>query len=534
MRGYEKTAPKPIKNIQLYIRDLDSNSKYLARFSSEKLLDNKILMLNTEHDLNLIDWHVAEATPLWNFNLHYLEFLLVLAEDFNNTGNESYYNKFKEILNSWIDNNISFEGAGWQPYTISLRIINILISLELFGNIFDKDHKFKNKVYNSIYTQYIFLYRNQEIHLLGNHYFENLNTILVCSILFDEKDIYDQYIKKYIKEIEEQILADGVHFERSVMYHKIILERLLRTYWLLRQYDSSYNNFFESIIRKMSTALISLEKDMGKIPHFNDSAEGISKNTKQLIQTSKKIMGYQEELKDEFQSAGYYKKYSGEIALLFDVGEIGPPYMPGHGHCDALSFELSKGNQPIFVNSGTYNYQSSLRNFFRSTEAHNTFMIGNTQQSQVWGEHRVAKRISRIKNEKVTDGYLGSFLNYKGDYQERKIEFLETDTLLIRDRVKVKNHQLVHGYLHLAPGLTFERQTKNKVSVINQKNYTICHIEFSNIEDFIIHNRGQITNYSEEFGKLETKNVLEYTWNSQDIDQKMLMFFDNKKEKYSR
>lgn len=510
----ESQGPKTINNVRLYMKELDSGKEYLSRFSSEKLLNNKLLILNSEFDIDLTKWENSDATRLWNFNLHYLEFLIMLANDFNNTGNRRYYEKFKEILNSWIDVNNNYTGDGWKSYTISLRIINILISIDLLGHIFNKDRNFKIKVYSSLYRQYRFLLSNQEKHLLGNHYFENLNTIVICSILFNDNNTYNIYIKRYLNQIEEQILNDGVHFERSIMYHKIILERIIRTYNLLKDYDDTYNTYFEGVINRMTNALVSLEKGMGKTPHFNDSANGISKNTKSLMSAVKQVINYKESYNNDFQSSGYYKLYSGNMALMFDIGKIGPSYMPGHGHCDALSFEISKDERPIFVNSGTYNYQTPLRDFFRRTEAHNTFMIGDTQQSQVWGEHRVAKRISKIKCKTKNNEIIGSFSNYKGERQERKILIKDENKILIRDRVKTSYNQSVRSFLHLAPGLSIQRQDKGIFLVTNRKDNLVCRISSYNIENSKIHKEGILTNYSEEFGHLDKKNAIELIWNS--------------------
>ena len=57
-----------------------------------------------------------------------------------------------------------------------------------------------------------------------------------------------------------------------------------------------------------------------------------------------------------------------------------------------MSFELFKAGKPVIVNCGTYAYQCKERSFFRSTAAHNTVMVNDTEQSQCWGAFRMAKR----------------------------------------------------------------------------------------------------------------------------------------------
>src|SRR5262249_48891009 len=53
--------------------------------------------------------------------------------------------------------------------------------------------------------------------------------------------------------------------------------------------------------------------------------------------------------------------------LIFDHGPLGYLSIAAHGHADTLAVWLSIGNQPIFVDAGTYLYHSSreLRDAFR-------------------------------------------------------------------------------------------------------------------------------------------------------------------------
>jgi hypothetical protein len=79
--------------------------------------------------------------------------------------------------------------------------------------------------------------------------------------------------------------------------------------------------------------------------------------------------------------------------LLFDGGEIGPDYQPGHSHADTLSFELSLNGRRVIVDSGTSTYAAGAdRDRQRSTSAHNTIVIDGMNQTECWGAFRVARR----------------------------------------------------------------------------------------------------------------------------------------------
>src|SRR5262249_24559610 len=62
--------------------------------------------------------------------------------------------------------------------------------------------------------------------------------------------------------------------------------------------------------------------------------------------------------------------------LLADVSGVGPPYLPGHGHCDSLHFEWWVKGVPIVVDTGTCSYERGpARHTTRATAAHNTLEI---------------------------------------------------------------------------------------------------------------------------------------------------------------
>ena len=84
-------------------------------------------------------------------------------------------------------------------------------------------------------------------------------------------------------------MDDGVHFELSLMYHKIILEDIIRLAYCINQYSNENSDFLIPTIEKMTSAVVSLEKNMGKTPHFNDAADGIAKETCQLCSAANKL-----------------------------------------------------------------------------------------------------------------------------------------------------------------------------------------------------------------------------------------------------
>ena len=43
--------------------------------------------------------------------------------------------------------------------------------------------------------------------------------------------------------------------------------------------------------------------------------------------------------------SGFYIFKQNDWKLIVDAGQPGPAYIPGHAHCDAMSFELFKAGE---------------------------------------------------------------------------------------------------------------------------------------------------------------------------------------------
>ncbi len=391
----------PISVPRIAIPDLDLNPGYLSRFDVEALLNSEFLLINERRVVNQDTWNISDASHLWNFNLHYFEWGVALASRWRETSRVCYLDCFKTRVRSWMAACPYPEGDAWHPYTISLRLINWLVAIDLFDGKIEEDDGFYSAMRESMYRQYRHLLINQETHLRANHWWENLKTLVIMSAAFGEWNVHAKVMRHLEGQLGEQILPDGVHFERSLMYHKLVLEGLLRVYVASQCLHFKLPDSFVLKVKSMLDAMASLERGMGKTPFFNDSADGVAKECSPLTAACGRLLGMEaDDAKTTFPDAGYYKLYNGDIAVMFDAGEPGPSYMLGHAHCDCLSFELSYKGEPVIVNSGTYAYQSELRSYFRSTAAHNTCVVDGEEQLECWGEHRVGRgyRLTGVEN----------------------------------------------------------------------------------------------------------------------------------------
>src|SRR5690348_1680901 len=72
------------------------------------------------------DWNAAEHDKLWLYNLHYFD-------DLNAAGRVDRLDWHTALIARWIAENPPRSGNGWEPYPLSLRIVN-WIKWGLAGN----------------------------------------------------------------------------------------------------------------------------------------------------------------------------------------------------------------------------------------------------------------------------------------------------------------------------------------------------------------------------------------------------------------
>lgn len=341
------------------------------------------------------DWNTDRKEKLWLYNLHYFD-------DLNAQGHQNRTIWHGELINRWIAENPAPIGNGWEPYTLSLRIVN-WIKWGLGQGQLDEASV------QSLAVQVRFLCRRLEYHLLGNHLFANGKALVFAGLFFSGPEA-QTWLKKGLailrRELPEQVLSDGGHFELSPMYHAIILTDLLDLINMSKAYPNAVsqadNAMWHEVSGKMYQWLEVMSHPDGDISFFNDGAfqiapklDAIKRYKDALTEKagSTEDVSYNARSLIHLKESGYARINSANVTVLLDVAKIGPDYLPGHAHADTLSFELSYLDQRVLVNSGTSEYGLSAERLRqRSTSAHNTVEINSENSSEVWSGFRVARR----------------------------------------------------------------------------------------------------------------------------------------------
>lgn len=394
----------------------------------------KFLFLDEPGSLAANGWDDPAKSKLWRYNQHYFD-------DLNAQDAADRREWHTDLITRWITANAPGLGSGWEPYPTSLRLVNWIKFACSGGELLEQAH-------HSLAVQARWLTRRLEWHLLGNHLFANAKALMHAGLFFEgpEADEWRATAGSILaREVPEQILPDGGHFELSPMYHALALEDVLDLVNILTTYADALSEGERSLLedlRKryagMRDWLAAMSHPDGQITFFNDAAFGIAPESTELddlagrlgLEVSHMATGLR-----HLPDSGFARLAKGPAVVIADLAPIGPDYLPGHAHADTLSFEASVHGQRLFVNSGISEYGTgSERARQRGTLAHNTVTVEGANSSEVWAGFRVARR-ARVHDVDLTD---------EGDTQ----------------RAEARHD----GYHRLSPGLDHHRrwEMKNK------------------------------------------------------------------------
>jgi hypothetical protein len=219
-------------------------------------------------------------------------------------------------------------------------------------------------------------------------------------------------------EIFNQTSEDGVDFEKSTAYHRLVLEAFLTCGVLLVRNGERLTPEWWSRLERMLEFVDAYVKPDGGLPLVGDADDGrIQKlgtqpvNDHRYLLSAGAVLFRRTDFKqsagqfaDEsfwllgpsgaatfdtieraapalrsraFPHGGFYVLRSDRAHVFVDCGEVGMKGRGGHGHNDILGFELWLDGTNLVTDCGAYLYTASRdwRNRFRSTAFHNVVQV---------------------------------------------------------------------------------------------------------------------------------------------------------------
>jgi len=351
------------------------------------------------------DWQLGPrvGNRLWIITLHYQQWLYELARivrEGDPADRRRAGQLLRQYLSDWLSQcELSQPGAAAlanNSYAIATRLGWWVRAFGLVGKEFRRQQpELVNRWVTAIWCQAEHLSRHVEWDLRANHLLRDAVGLAWASRFFCDAASrrWERTANRIaVDQTDEQVLADGGHFERSPMYHLEVMGDFLSLAHLLRD-DVSRSRMRQTWARMAECARCLRHPD-GALAQFND---GSRRNVADALQLGASI-GCNVELApprglQSFAEFGMVVWQGDPWTVFFDVGAIGPDCQPGHAHADTLSLECSYRGRRLFVDPGCYGYDhDERRRYDRSTSAHNTLCVDGQDSSEMWHIFRVGRR----------------------------------------------------------------------------------------------------------------------------------------------
>lgn len=442
--------------------------------------------------------------------------LTALARAWVVFGNERCIREFEAQVRSWIHENPVGLGVNWaSAMDVALRAVSWIWSLALFeGAPFSPG--FRDEILCSLYVHGRWIPRHLEHgEVNGNHLLSDALGLVACGSVFRDTGDGRGWIELGREILEAEVVAqvgeDGVDFEGSLAYHRLVLEIFLVAARFLESAGSDPSARFRWRIEKMIDFVHSYVTPEGLSPVVGDADDGRAivlgesdaRDHRSLLSTGAALFGRPEwkaragffredslwllgprafarfeELSAiegnesrTFEDSGFAVLRTPGQYLFVDAGPVGAAGTGGHGHNDCLSFEWHAQGRPLLTDSGSFVYTASpeWRNRFRSTDFHNTIRVDGAEINRIlsplslWSLANDAKplpvRLTRTPDhETLETGHTGYRRLSPPVTVFRKFTLAHrSERLRLADRLEGSGVHSVEFFFHAAPGARAER-----------------------------------------------------------------------------
>lgn len=446
------------------------------------------------------------------WELSRLTFLQKLVQADILAGDKHRTEEMLRILKGWKDSNPLAYSVNWYPMEGAMRGIGLCLVSDMARQA-GINSKEAGLLIELLAQHGEFVMRTIELtDNAGNHFTAELAALLLIGQTLREvyqpaRGWYRFAEKRLKREVCRQFLSDGVNFEKSTAYHRLVQDLFMLCCVALKRSGRKMNSEQRKRLHVASRYNASFMRPDNKIPLIGDSddavvfgfddypvrdhrpslgvaalafkdaelkaAAGAMPAAAFWLFGKKALADWQNmpDISAPFHGHHYFDKGDMVVAksnrhyLIMDVGEVGQNGLGGHGHNDILSFELFLNGKPFIIDPGSYLYSGDFaaHDRFRSTRAHNCIIIDGREIAPFRGKFRIADQARPVNVDVRTQGdhviiIQAGHTGYQSlpdpVIHHRTLSFdRRTGALHCLDRLEAADTHHAVRLLHFAPGV---------------------------------------------------------------------------------
>jgi len=319
-------------------------------------------------------WGPLGAGQDWITALHSFAWL----RDLRAAGGESARRAAQDLVDNWILENRFWDQVTWHPVVVGQRLYYWLSQYDFYGG--PAELPFRQALLTSARRQASHLSHVLPAGLSGADLMSAVKGLIYAGICLPGAEAFrEKGLAILMRDLPRQVMADGGHGERSPASHLSVLRDFIDIRAALHAANASVPDDLQSAIHVMGLFLRLLQQGDGGLPLFNGSNEEEGWQIDIVLQRSG---GRKRTLMSAPQN-GFQRLQAGRTLVILDAGEPPRPGLDQRAHAGTLSFEMSVGKERVIVNCGAQSGHKDWQDVQRSTAAHSTLIVNETNSSEL-------------------------------------------------------------------------------------------------------------------------------------------------------
>jgi len=416
-----------------------------------------------------------------------LQWLLPAGQAYQLTGDDRFARGAREVIADWVAGNPYARGVNWAiAMEPALRVFSLTWLLYACGGS-GAWQSFRSPFLRALYLHVDFVERHIErAEVNGNHYTADAAALAFGGLVLGVSRWADAGWQILRDELPRQVYTDGVDFEASSAYHRLVGELFALPAALRRAHGLPVDEPYAARLAAMAAVTDAYTSPDGRAPLWGDADDGralplggqhandhrsfpvLARGRGHGNAEAAWLVGPAAVSDDEparesaaFRDGGVFVLREGRDHVFIDCGPVGLAGRGGHGHNDCLSFEAILDGQRLVTDSGSYVYTASPeeRNRFRGTAAHNTPRVDGAEQN------RIPESLWQLADDAQPEILIAEPLRFRGAHTGylrlpspvRPVRTItldpETHTLVVHDELEGDGAHEVEVPYHFVPGI---------------------------------------------------------------------------------